>query len=619
LLIVFVIYAAFTIFTLNRSDSINTNTSEVVDPSKEYLQNFVQLVIRSRMLVTNWVYLQSNTKDKEDLKELHQVEYPGLKEELNNLMISWLDGQQQTMDSAFTQFENILDDQQVIMNELVTFEDYEDPMNRFKSEDAIESVIIPKTNDLLLQLRKLLGTKEKEAQAAKTTLTESFDNLRRLTFISGLLIVLAGLGGAFVLARSITRPVNRIKRIISELADGNLPEEGISGNSRDEIGQMGSAVEKLVTGLKETTYFAEGIGNGQYDSSYTPLSEKDVLGNALIEMRDNLKKVSEEDKRRNWTTEGLAQFGDTLRKNNDNISLLSDEIISSLVKYMDANQGGLFILNNDNDDDQYLELAACYAWDQKKYLEQKVYEGDGLTGQAWMEKESIYLTEVPDNYISITSGLGHANPTSVLIVPLKVNEEIYGVIELASFYEIPDYRREFVEKLAESIASTISSVKINERTQRLLEESTELTEQMRAQEEEMRQNMEELQATQEEMQRTTRDREEKENIINKTNMVIEVDRDFNLIHFNEVAAETLHYELSQLTGKSFESIIATKENWKRATTSLTNGKPWNGVLKIADKQGNNILVRVSAGPAHDAMNNANRYLFFAMDITNIVV
>src|SRR5690606_3730041 len=248
----------------------------------------------------------------------------------------------------------------------------------------------------------------------------------------------------------------------------------------------------------------ENIGNGKYDSEFKPLSQKDVLGNALIEMRNNLKKVADEDKKRNWATSGMAKFGDILRNFSNDYEKLSDEIISNLVKYVEANQGALFIIDRDDQvesKDPEMELAACYAWNKKKFMHKKIHKGEGLAGQAWLEGDTIYITDVPDDYINITSGLGSANPKSILIVPLKVNDEIFGVMEIASFSEFEEYKIEFIEKISESIASTISTVKINEKTQKLLKESTMMTEQMRAQEEEMRQNMEELQATQEKIQR----------------------------------------------------------------------------------------------------------------------
>ncbi|PTB89895.1 histidine kinase, partial [Marivirga lumbricoides] len=180
---------------------------------------------------------------------------------------------------------------------------------------------------------------------------QSSNTLRTTSIILAVVFIGLGLVGAFWLASSITKPVNYIKGLVVELGKGVLPDSSTRRFGNDEIGEMAEAVDKLVYGLKETSYFAENIGSGKYDSEYQPLSENDVLGNALIDMRGNLKRVAEEDKKRNWTTEGLAKFGDILRRNNDNISKLSDEIISNLVKYTNSNQGGLFIINSENDDD----------------------------------------------------------------------------------------------------------------------------------------------------------------------------------------------------------------------------------------------------------------------------
>ena len=128
-----------------------------------------------------------------------------------------------------------------------------------------------------------------------------------------------------------------------------------------------------------------------------------------------------------------------------------------------------------------------------------------MVGQAWEENDTLLITEVPANFVRITSGLGDANPNCFLIVPLTVNDVTYGVVEIASFKKFETHQIEFVKKLAESIAATLSTTKINERTKYLLEQSQMQTEQMRAQEEEMRQNMEEMQATAEELERKDRD------------------------------------------------------------------------------------------------------------------
>jgi GAF domain-containing protein len=363
--------------------------------------------------------------------------------------------------------------------------------------------------------------------------------------------------------------------------------------------------------------FAENIGNGHYQASYSPLSEHDVLGNALINMRNNLEKVAEDDKRRNWATEGVAKFSEILRRNNNNIHLLGDEIISNLVKYIKANQGGFFIVN-DTDSEPFLELKSCYAWDKKKYIEQHIYEGEGLTGQVWQEKETIYLTEVPQNYISITSGLGEANPKSILIVPLKVNDEIFGIIEMASFNEFATYEIEFIEKIAESIASTVSTVKINERTQRLLEDSTMLTEQMRAQEEEMRQNMEELQATQEEMQRAQKDAKAREQIFDKTQFIVEFDDHYKITYVNHMVQSYLKFDIHDLVGTSIENVFNLHHKMDQVKNKLTHHQLWTDLISVKNRKGETFQVKASAGIITESSHNEGRYLMIldGMEITN---
>ncbi|NJM94542.1 MAG: GAF domain-containing protein [Cytophagales bacterium] len=232
-------------------------------------------------------------------------------------------------------------------------------------------------------------------------------------------------------------------------------------------------------------------------------SQHETLRHSERQMKDNLAQLQtaqEEEKVRNWASNGLAKFSSILRTY-DNLEGLYDNIIGNLVKYLEVNQGALYVLNDEDPRDSHLELVGCYAYGRKKFIEKRIEMGQGLVGQAVLEREHIYMTSIPEDYIHITSGLGEALPRALLLVPMMVNEEVLGVIELASFRPFAPYQIEFIQTLGETIAGTLQSVKMNEKTKILLKETREQAEQMRSQEEEMRQNMEELQATQEELQR----------------------------------------------------------------------------------------------------------------------
>lgn len=329
-------------------------------------------------------------------------------------------------------------------------------------------------------------------------------SIRDLWFLSLFAVNLLSIFSMFIYVYIyVSQPISKLNEIENIISEGNFDRQ-IDYTRKDELGDVAKSINTLFRNLQNATEFIIAIGEGKLNTEYQRPTGTDIqhdrLGIALLEMRDKMRQVSEQDGQRNWVSEGLAKFADIFQNRKD-AEEFTYIIISELVKYVEANQGGLFIVEDDKDEDSHLELVAAYAYQKRKYLNIRIDKGEGLIGEVYREGNKVYMTEVPENYINITSGLGDSNPRCILMIPLKLNDEIYGVLELASFNYFEPYKIEFIEKLGESIASTFASVKNSKQTQILLRESIQLSEQMKAQEEEMRQNLEELVATQEEVQR----------------------------------------------------------------------------------------------------------------------
>ncbi|MBA4057440.1 MAG: hypothetical protein C0490_22185, partial [Marivirga sp.] len=315
--------------------------------------------------------------------------------------------------------------------------------------------------------------------------------------------ILLDIGGLIVVFYCFNRYVLKPLKLLETNTAGKTYSNDFAKN---EIGEVAQHVNGTIEDLKDATDFVIAIGEGKFDLDYSSLNKdyssgKNKLADSLIEMQTRLKSMNDEERKRQWANEGLARFVDILRSSNDNLNLLGDKIIAALVQYTHSNQGGLYILNDEDIKDKHLELVSLFAFDIKKFEQQKIKLGEGILGQTFLEKETTYLTDLPESYIRITSGLGDATPKSILMVPLRVDTQVYGIIELASFNAYMPHEIAFVEKLGESIASTLAAVRGAQKNRQLIEQFQQQTEEMRAQEEEMRQNMEELQATQEEIAR----------------------------------------------------------------------------------------------------------------------
>lgn len=373
-----------------------------------------------------------------------------------------------------------------------------------------------------------------------------------------------------LLAKRITNPLNDVTQSIKKLSQGEINEtEKLSIATGDELEEIAGSVNVLIDGLNQTARFAQKIGEGNLNENHHLLGENDLLGKSLEDMRKSLIVASEKEAERKkdeekstWSNQGFAKFADLLRQNNSNINELSFSIVSNLVKYLEINQGGIFILD-ENSDEPKLQMTACFAYNRRKLAEKTFEPGEGLVGRCFTEAETIYLLDIPNDYISITSGLGDTNPSCLLLVPLKVNNEVNGVIELASLTPIDDYKVKFVEKVAESIAATLSSVKINIHTAELLSQTRQQAEEMAAQEEEMRQNLEELQSTQEEMARVQEEQKTiQEELFKEKSMFANfLEAVPEAIYFKDLQSRLIKFSksLGKIHGKSADEIVGKSD------------------------------------------------------------
>lgn len=447
-----------------------------------------------------------------------------------------------------------------------------------------------------------------------------------------------------LVAHNITKPITETTEALKYLAQGDTENiKTLTVNTNDELEEMSVSLNMVVDGMRKSETFALNIGEGNFDSDFHTLSEKDRLGDALIKMRENLLENQkaenarkEEEELRNWATEGIAKFADILRKDQNNMKSLGFNIMSNLIDYLKVSQGALFVINNDNEDDIFFSLVTAIAYGRDKYVKKDIREGEGLIGRCIYERKTIYLTDVPDNYMRITSGLGTANPKCILIVPCTLNEEIFGIIEIASFTELKPYEIDFVEKLGESIASTVASVKVTEKTSKLLQASQEQSNELTSREEELRQNLEEMEATQEDLHRQMEDNQRMKDELSKEKGLMDSlmnnindtiyfkDKDCKLIKVSKSylrIAEVSSYD--EVLGKTDFDLCTNKDEaqmfFDDEQRIMKSRKPILNQVQQEHRNGTVIYTTTSKYPLNDEYGNVIGTFGITTDITNTVI
>ncbi len=476
---------------------------------------------------------------------------------------------------------------------------------------------------LLLNLQYSYKRIETELEKLNKKTKENYDtrikyNYFTILFLTITLIILFTIF-SYKTSKDFLKILNNLKKYIFQLSDGKIPEK-IFIKSKNEISEIFNYINILISNLKRTKIFVQEVGKGNFETKVNVFNNKSELGFSLINTRTELLKIAEErkikekdDEKRNWQNKGITKFNEILRKNRNEISEIGYRVLKHIIDYVDASQGALFITNEEN---KNLDLISVYAYNRRKYISKIVEYGEGLVGRCALEKKTIHMTKIPEGEFEISSGLGKFKPETMLFIPLILNDDFMGIIEIASLQKIENYKIELTEKIAESMASFILNYKINEKTNKLLMETQGQSRELLEKEEEMRQNMEELQATQEE---AARHQAEATGFVDSVNHAIiraDYNMDGNIEYANTRFIRTMGYSIAEMTGDHISTLVDKKsvsvflDEWKNV---ISGGKHIEREIRFNTKYGNRWILSTYTS-IRDLRGKIIKILFLGIDI-----
>ena len=282
--------------------------------------------------------------------------------------------------------------------------------------------------------------------------------------------------------------MTKILKNISEVADGiSQGDTSLAVPEQSEKDLLAKSINQMIFKFDQVTRQVNEIAEGNYATDIQPKSERDILGHSLLLMTKNIRAVINKSQREDWIKTGQAELANAMR-GEKSVDDLTEQVITYIAKYTGAQVGVLYLA----DEARNLSLASSYAYQRRKNLSNKIAVGEGIVGQAVKEKQTIMISDVPDDYISVNSGLGQASPNHLMVSPILLEGSVKGAIEIGRFGEFDEKAIELLERSNESIAMAINSAHDRFRMQDLLEEAQRSSEELQAQQEELRASNEEL-------------------------------------------------------------------------------------------------------------------------------
>jgi CheY-like chemotaxis protein len=303
---------------------------------------------------------------------------------------------------------------------------------------------------------------------------------------------------------------------------GQAKVPGAMGTWRQLTDNVNQLAGNLTTQVRAIAEVATAVTKGDLTRSIDVQAEGEVaeLKDNINQMIVNLKETTQKNQEQDWLKTNLAKFS-SMMQGQKSLATVTDMIMSQLTPLVSAHQGAFFILER-NEEGPRLSLMSTYAYRERKNVATSFRVREGLVGQCAHEKKAILLTQVPQDYIQITSGLGEAKPLNIIVLPVLFEGHVQGVIELASFHPFSAIHQLFLDQLMESIGVVLNMITANMRTEELLAQSQTLTQELQSQSKELKTQQEELKRSNVALARQTLELEEKARLLEEQNAEVEI-------------------------------------------------------------------------------------------------
>ncbi len=477
---------------------------------------------------------------------------------------------------------------------------------------------------------------ENFATNLKICFVSSSDNLpgvisnnSRKYFITGIILLFIALLVIYLIIGYITRPFKQLIAFARKVAQGDFEceQKDIPIKHGDEIGQLQMAFREISQSLKETTEVSKAIASGDFSRSLKPKSDKDLLAQAINGISEFLQSKSEQDveskkeeEKQKWINEGLSLISEVLKRNQDDTRNLADKLIKTLVDFLDVSLGGVYMKEQNEAGEEIYRLTAAYAYSEGKYIDRKFRSGESLVGSCVSEQRVIYMSSIPAGYINVMSGMGESVPKSLILIPLIYNNEVFGVLELASLKEFSENDQEFLQKAADNIASTLSLTQISSQTGKLLEKTKKQAQELELRDKEMKATLEKISNLQEQTAKKEAAMRAKITALNNSLLIVEYTVDGILDNANEKFLNIMGYTLKELKGKNVLDMLneAERKELVQIIETVKQGNFYETIVRRHTKYEKEKWLMATYTPVLNEEGVTTSILFFATDITRII-